>query len=70
MTCPNGKEWLVKCGWQAHFQDSRGYFTTRWIAFAVDNELKVDSKLLFTITSLSKIDHCESSWDDKSSAEC
>jgi hypothetical protein len=35
MTCPSGKEWSVKCGWHAHFQDSRGYLTTRWIAFAL-----------------------------------
>jgi hypothetical protein len=28
-----------------------GYFTTRWIAFTVDNEFKVDNKLLFTIIS-------------------
>jgi hypothetical protein len=51
MTCPSGKEWSVKCGWCAHFQDSRGYFTTGWTTNAVDNELKVDNKLLFTITS-------------------
>jgi hypothetical protein len=42
-------------GWRAHFQNSRGYFTTEWIAFAIDNELKVDNKLLFTITSPSNI---------------
>jgi hypothetical protein len=51
MTCPNRKKWLVKYGWCAHFQNSRHYFTIGWTAFAVDDELKVDNKLLFTITS-------------------
>jgi hypothetical protein len=55
MTCPSGKEWSIKCRWCAHFQDSRGYFTIGWITFAVDNEFKVDNKLLFTITSPSRI---------------
>ncbi len=55
MTCPSGKEWPVKCGWHAYFQDFRGYFTTRWTTFAINNELKVDNKLLFMITSPSKI---------------
>jgi hypothetical protein len=55
MTHSSGKKWPVKYGWHAHFQNSRGYFTTRWIAFPVDNELKVDNKLLFTITSPSNI---------------
>ncbi len=55
MTCPNGKKWPVKYGWCAHFQNSQGYFTTGCIAFAVDNELKVDNKFLFTITSPSSI---------------
>ncbi|CAK9205204.1 unnamed protein product [Sphagnum jensenii] len=55
MTSPSGKKWLVKYGWHAHFQNSKGYFTTGWIAFAIDNELKVDKKLLFTITSPSSI---------------
>jgi hypothetical protein len=41
-----GKVWVV-----CMFQNSKGYFTTGWIAFPVDNELKVDNKLLFTITS-------------------
>ncbi len=54
MTCPSGKEWPVKYGWRAHFQNSRGYFTTRWTAFVIDNELNVD-KFLFTITSPSGI---------------
>jgi len=55
MTSPSGKEWLVKYRWHAHFQDSNGYSTSGWIAFVVDNELKVNNKLLFTITSLSII---------------
>jgi hypothetical protein len=55
MTCPSGKEWQVKYGWCAHFQNSKGYITTRWIAFVIDNELKVDNKLHFAITSLSSI---------------
>ncbi len=55
MTHPSGKKWSVKYGWHAHFQNSRGYFTTRWITFAVDNELKVDNKLIFKITSPSNI---------------
>jgi flagellar hook protein FlgE len=42
-------------GGHAHFQNSKGYFTTGWTTFAVDNELKVDNKLLFTITSPSSI---------------
>jgi hypothetical protein len=46
---------MVKYGWRAHFQNSKGYFTIGWIAFAIDNELKVDNKLLFTITSSSSI---------------
>jgi hypothetical protein len=33
------------------FQNSRGYFTTRWTTFAIDNEFKIDNKLLFIITS-------------------
>jgi hypothetical protein len=41
-----GKIWVA-----CPFQNSRGYFTTGWIAFAIDNELKVDNKLLFIITS-------------------
>jgi hypothetical protein len=48
---PKWQKMVGKCGWHAHFLNSRGYFTIRWIAFAVDNELKVDNKLLFTITS-------------------
>jgi len=44
-------KWPIKYGWHAHFQNSRGYFTTKWTTFAVDNELKIDNKLLFTITS-------------------
>jgi hypothetical protein len=28
MTCPSGKEWLVKYGWHVHFQNSWGYFIT------------------------------------------
>jgi hypothetical protein len=55
MTHPSGKEWLVKYGQRAHFQNPRGYFTTRWTAFAIDNELKVDNEFLFTITSPSSI---------------
>jgi hypothetical protein len=55
MTCPSSKKWPVKCGWRAHFQDSRGYFTIGWTTFIIDNELKVDNKLLFTITSPSRI---------------
>jgi hypothetical protein len=51
LTHPNGKEWLVKYGWHAHFLNLRGYFKTRWITFAVENELKVDNKLFFTITA-------------------
>ncbi len=51
MTRPSGKERLIKYGWHAHFQNYMGYFTTRWIAFIVDNELKVDNKFLFIITS-------------------
>jgi hypothetical protein len=51
MTCPNCKEWLVKYGQCAHFQNSRRYLTVGWIAFAVDDEFKVDNKLLFTIIS-------------------
>jgi len=54
MTHPSGKKWLVKYGWCAHFQNSKGYFTTRWIAFTIDNELKVDNKF-FIITSPSNI---------------
>ncbi len=46
---------MIKYGWHAHFQNSKGYFITRWIAFAVDNEFKVDNKLLLTITSPSNI---------------
>ncbi len=42
---------MVKYGWRAHFENSRGYFTIGWTTFAVDNELNVDNKLLFTITS-------------------
>jgi hypothetical protein len=30
---------------------SKSYFTIGWIAFEVDNELKVDNNLVFTITS-------------------
>ncbi len=52
---PSGKEWPVKCGWCAHFQDSRDYFIARWTTFAIDNGLKVDNKLLFIINSPSKI---------------
>ncbi len=55
MTSPSGKKWLVKYGRRAHFQNSNGYFTIGWIAFVIDNELKVDDKLLFTITSPSSI---------------
>jgi len=55
MTSPSGKEWSVKYQWHAHFQDFNGYSTSGWIAFVVDNELKVNNKLLFTITSLSII---------------
>jgi len=55
MTCPSGKEWPTKYAWHAHFQNSKSYFTTRWTTFTVDNELKVDNKLLFTITSPSSI---------------
>ncbi len=55
MTCSNYKEWLVKYGWCAHFRNSRHCFTIGWIAFAVDDELKVDNKLLFKITSPSNI---------------
>jgi hypothetical protein len=55
MISPSGKEWLVKYGWCAHFQNSNGYFTTRWTTFVVDNEFKVDNKLFFTITSPSSI---------------
>ncbi len=55
MTRLNGKEWPIKYGWCAHFQNYKGYFTTRWIAFAIDNELKVNNKFLFTITSPSNI---------------
>jgi hypothetical protein len=55
MTCSNCKEWLVKYGWCAHFQNSKRYFITGWTTFAVDDELKVDNKLLFTITSPSNI---------------
>ncbi len=51
MTHPSGKECPVKYGWRIHFHNSRGYFTTRWIAFAIDYELKVDIKFLLTITS-------------------
>jgi hypothetical protein len=51
MIGPSGKKWLVKYGWCAHFQNPKGYFTTRWTAFAIDNEFKVDNKLLFIITS-------------------
>jgi hypothetical protein len=51
MTCSSGKEWPIKFGWHAHFQNYRGYFTTGWIVFIVDNELKIDKKLLFTTTS-------------------
>jgi hypothetical protein len=53
--CKYDKEWLVKYGWHAHFHNSKGYFTIGWIAFTIDNELKVDNKLLFTITSSSNI---------------
>ncbi len=55
MTRLSGKQWLVKYGWHAHFQNSRGYFTIGWTAFVIDNELKVDNKFLFTITSPSSI---------------
>ncbi len=55
MIGPSGKKWLVKYGWHAHFQNSKGSFTTGWIAFAIDNEFKVDNKHLFTITSPSSI---------------
>ncbi len=55
MTHLSGKKWLVKYGWCAHFQNSKGYFTTRWITFTIDNELKVDNKLLSIITSPSSI---------------
>ncbi len=44
-------KWLIKYGCCAHFQNSKGYFTTRWTTFTIDNELKIDNKLLFTITS-------------------
>ncbi len=54
-THPSGKKWPIKYGWHAHFQNSRGYFTIGWITFAIDNELKVDNKLIFTITSPSNI---------------
>jgi hypothetical protein len=47
----SGKKWPVEYGWHALFLIPGGYFTTGWIAFAVDNELKVDNKLLFIITS-------------------
>ncbi len=52
---PSGRQWSVKYGWHAHFHNSKDYFTIGWITFAVDNELKVDNKLLFTITSPSNI---------------
>jgi hypothetical protein len=55
MVGPSGKEWLVKYGWHAHFQNSRGYFIIGLNTFVVDNELNVDNKLLFTITSPSNI---------------
>jgi hypothetical protein len=51
MTRPNGKEWPVKYVWRALFLNSKGYFTTRWIAFVIDNDIKVDNTLFFTITS-------------------
>jgi hypothetical protein len=37
------------------FKITRFYFTTKWTMFAIDNEFKVDNKLLFTITSPSSI---------------
>ncbi len=37
------------------FQNSKGYFRTGWTTFAVDNEFKVDNKLIFTKTSLFNI---------------
>jgi hypothetical protein len=40
-----GKVWVA-----CPFQNSRGYFTTRWTTFVIDNELNVD-KFLFIITS-------------------
>jgi hypothetical protein len=55
MIGPSGKKWLAKYGWCAHLKNSSGYFTTGWTTFAVDNEFKVDNKLLFTITSPSSI---------------
>jgi hypothetical protein len=55
MTYPSGKKRLVKYGCHAHFQNSKGYFTIGWIAFAVDNEFKVDNNLFFTVTSPSSI---------------
>ncbi len=45
------QRWPIKYGWCAPFLNSKSYFTTRWIAFVIDNELKVDNTLLFTITS-------------------
>jgi flagellar hook protein FlgE len=45
---------LIKYGWRAHFQNSKGYFTTGWTTFAIDYEFKIDNKL-FTITSPSNI---------------
>jgi hypothetical protein len=39
-----GKIWV-------HFENSRGYFTIGWTTFVIDNEFKVNNKLLFTITS-------------------
>ncbi len=47
-------KWLIKYGWRAHFQNSKGYFTTGWTTFAIDYEFKIDNKL-FTITSPSNI---------------
>jgi hypothetical protein len=55
MTGSSGKKWSIKYGWRAHFQNSNGYFTIGWTTFAIDNELKVDNKFLFTITSPSTI---------------
>jgi hypothetical protein len=51
MIGPNGKKWPIKYGWHAHFQNSKGYFIIGWITFVVDNELKVENKLFFIITS-------------------
>ncbi len=44
-----------KVGRCAHFQNSKCYFIIGWTAFAIDDELKVDNKPLFTITSPSNI---------------